>query len=106
MYYERAVLNFNLWAKKAQVLLEERRRRNQAVDLLNCLQFSDKGAILMNDETQMASFGFKTKGTAKKIMKEIEALRNDLAHAQDIVSRNWPQIACLACRVEEKIRTG
>jgi hypothetical protein len=36
-------------------------------------------------------------------MKEIEALRNDLAHAQDIITRNWPQIARIARRVEESL---
>lgn len=90
--------------KKAQDLLEERRRRNQTITLLDCLQFSDKGAILMSDAAQLERFGYKTRGAAKQIIKEIEALRNDLAHAQDIVSRNWPQIARLARRLEESIR--
>jgi hypothetical protein len=45
----------------------------------------------------------KSRSAAGRIMKEIEALRNDLAHAQDIVTRNWPQIARIARRVEESL---
>ncbi|MDA8138411.1 MAG: HD domain-containing protein, partial [Desulfobacteraceae bacterium] len=86
---------------KTRLLLEERRRRGQNVTLTDCLQFSDKGHLLMSDPEQLALFGLKSKGAAQQIIKEIETLRNDLAHAQDIVSRNWPQIARLARRVEE-----
>lgn len=97
-----AILSANR-LKKAQTLLEERRRRNQDVDLLDCLQFSDKGRILLYDEAQIERFGIKSRSAAGRIMKEIEALRNDLAHAQDIVTRNWPQIARIARRVEESL---
>jgi hypothetical protein len=34
-------------------------------------------------------------------MRDLESLRNNLAHAQDIVTHDWPQIARLAARVEE-----
>jgi hypothetical protein len=35
--------------KKAEELLEERRRRKQFCDLLDCLQFSDKARIIIQD---------------------------------------------------------
>lgn len=86
---------------KAQTLLEERRRRGQHVDLADCLQLSDKAQILMDDEQQRAALGLQTKGAAKRVMKDLESLRNNLAHAQDIVTHDWPQIARLAQRIEE-----
>ncbi len=88
---------------KAHALLEERRRRGQHVDLADCLQLSDKAQILMEDEQQRAAFGLLTKGAAKRVIKDLESLRNNLAHAQDIVTHDWPQIARLAQRIEENL---
>jgi ABC-type sulfate/molybdate transport systems ATPase subunit len=45
--------------------------------------------------------GFNSKRTAKQISKELESLRNNLAHSQDIVTHDWPQIARLAKRFEK-----
>ncbi len=89
---------------KAQRLLEERRRRGQHVNLADCLQLSDKAQILMEIDEQRAAFGMPTKGAAKRVIKDLESLRNNLAHAQDIVTHDWPQIARLAQRIEEGIR--
>ena len=89
---------------KAQALLAERRRRGQHVDLADCLQFGDKARILMEDEEQRLAFGLRTKGAAKRVMSDLESLRNNLAHAQDIVTYDWPQIARLARNIEERLR--
>jgi hypothetical protein len=87
--------------QKARTLQEERCRRNQACTLIDCLQLSDKTQILMRDKELMAALGFKTAGAAKRVIKELEALRNNLAHAQDIVTDNWAQIVRFARRIEE-----
>jgi len=86
---------------KAQALLTERRRRGQHVDLADCLQLSDKAQIVMEDDQQRAAFGLATKGAAQRVIRDLESLRNNLAHAQDIVTHDWPQIARLAQRIEE-----
>jgi hypothetical protein len=88
---------------KAQALMEERRRRAQHVELLDCLQLSDKAQILMQDEVQRAEFGFPTKGAAQRVIRDLESLRNNLAHSQDIVTHDWPQIARLARRIEDSV---
>ncbi|WP_295393691.1 HD domain-containing protein [uncultured Thiodictyon sp.] len=88
---------------KAQALLLERRRRGQHADLLDCIQLGDKARILLEDEGQRDLFGFATKGAAQRVLKDLESLRNNLAHAQDIVTHDWPQIARLARRIEDTI---
>ncbi len=77
--------------QKARALYEERRRRNHACTLIDCLQLSDKAQVLMSDKG-LLDLDFKTAGAAKRVIKDLEALRNNLAHAQDIVSDNWAQI--------------
>ncbi len=92
---------------KAKELYEERRRRKQYCDLLDCLQFSDKAKIIIEDPEELENLGFKSKRIAKQVSRELESLRNNLAHSQDIVTHDWPQIARMAKRFEKIIsRSG
>ena len=90
--------------EKARQIQAERQRRNQYCELIDCLQLSDKGQILMESESTMKRLGFDTRGAAKRAVKELESLRNHLAHAQDIVSHDWAQIARLSQRMEAATR--
>jgi hypothetical protein len=81
---------------KARALHAERTRRNQDLDLIDCLQFGDKGQILARSETLRSKVQFGSRGQVEKAVKNLERLRNNLAHAQDIVSENWDVIVELA----------
>lgn len=94
-----ALLSKNRLAK-AHNLFEERLRRNQHCTLLACLQFSDKIQVLIENEAILEDLGFQSKRVAKRMCKEFESLRNNLAHAQDIVTHDFAQIARLAMRIE------
>ena len=91
---------------RAKQIQAERQRRNQYCELIDCLQLSDKGQIFMQSKTAMKSLGFETRNIAKRAIKELESLRNNLAHAQDIVSHDWVQIARMSQRMEEIVRTS
>ncbi len=88
--------------EKMQSIWQERKRRNLHCKLIDCLQFSDKAGIIISDKTSLTQMGFETGKQAKKIIKELESLRNHLAHSQDIVSHDWAQIARLANRLSDK----
>ncbi len=90
--------------QKAQDIQKERQRRNIYCDLIDCLQLTDKGQILIDDPVAMERLGMASKSVAKRAIKELESLRNHLAHAQDIVMHDWPQIARLSMRLEEIAR--
>ncbi|EGW54647.1 HD domain-containing protein [Candidatus Endoriftia persephone] len=85
---------------KAREMQQERQRRGQISRLIDCLQFSDKAQILIKDEVQLAWMGFDSRRVAKKALRDLESLRNNLAHSQDIVSHDWPQIARMTQRIE------
>jgi hypothetical protein len=87
--------------EKAKAIQLERQRRNQHCSLIDCLQLSDKGRIIIEHPDLRESFGLDSKASAKRIVKSVESLRNNLAHAQDIVTHDWAQIARLAQRMEE-----
>ncbi len=87
--------------QKARDIQQERQRRNLYCDLIDCLQLPDKAQILVEDTVAMERLGMESKSAAKRVIKELESLRNHLAHAQDIVKHDWPQIARLSMRIEE-----
>ncbi len=78
--------------QKAQALLAERRRRNQALRLFDCLQFSDKGQIVARNEEIRQHTVFPSRRRAEEAIKGLEQLRNNLAHAQDILTGDWDTI--------------
>jgi hypothetical protein len=85
---------------KTRELYEERVRRGQQCSMVDCLQLSDKAMLLTNTQSSLSELGFESKGEAKKMIKELESLRNNLAHAQDIVANDWPQIARMTHRMD------
>ena len=91
--------------QKARDIQQERQRRNLYCDLIDCLQLPDKAQILVEDPVALERLGMESKRAAKRVIKELESLRNHLAHAQDIVKHDWPQIARLSMRMEEISKT-
>jgi len=85
--------------EKTESIYIERKRRNLHCKLIDCLQFSDKAGILITHKPSLERMGFETGKQAKKVIKELESLRNHLAHSQDIVSHDWAQIARLVNRL-------
>jgi len=81
--------------ERARRLQSERRRRGERVDLLSCLQFGDKGYALFKDPEARDRFGFGTRVEARNAMKDLEKLRNALAHSQAIVPAYWPLVVRL-----------
>ncbi|MCP3664283.1 MAG: bifunctional (p)ppGpp synthetase/guanosine-3',5'-bis(diphosphate) 3'-pyrophosphohydrolase [Gammaproteobacteria bacterium] len=90
---------------KAKSIQQERLRRNQNCQLLECLQLSDKGQILLADKDVLEKLGFESTRIAKKSIKQLESLRNNLAHAQDIATHDWAQIARMTQQMEESLKS-
>ncbi len=81
--------------QKAESLLHERSRRNQSLRLFDCLQFSDKGQIVARNENVRKFTIFDSRRQAEEDIKKLEQLRNNLAHAQDILASDWDTIVQL-----------
>ncbi|WP_455201394.1 HD domain-containing protein [Kaarinaea lacus] len=90
--------------QKAREIQQERERRGQHCTLIECLQLSDKMQIMLNHQPTFDAMDFRSKKGGKLVAKEIEQLRNHLAHAQDIASHNWAQIVRLTQRIDEITR--
>lgn len=87
--------------EKARELQRMRAERGAKAELLDCLQFSDKLLIGFSSAEIGSSMDFPSNKAARRVMQDMESLRNNLAHGQDITDRDWPQIARLARRIKE-----
>jgi hypothetical protein len=85
----------------AQDLHKQREHINQHSDLMDCLQLADKGLLLIKAPELLATLGFSSKSSTKKVLKQFQSLRNNLAHAQNISRYDWAQIARLSVRMLE-----
>jgi hypothetical protein len=88
---------------KAIELQQERRRRGQNAELLECLQYGDKGLILSRDEEVREALGQKSRRDAIQSLKELETLRNNLAHTQEIIPTGWRRIIIACSRFERNL---
>lgn len=78
----------DLWQQKLKeqritIALENQQKRttkNQALALLECLQFSDKREILSGTKNFLDKFGW-SKRAFERIVTRAEAIRNELAHS-------------------------
>ena len=60
------------------------------------LQFSDKAQVIAQNEAIRSLTRFSSRRQVEKACRALEALRNNLAHSQDIVSCDWETIVILA----------
>lgn len=84
----------------ARNVLAERAKRNEAIDLADCLQFSDKKRVVVKSSTIRKELGIDSKSAIQKLLEEVERLRDNLAHSQDIITGFWPGIVELADNIE------
>ena len=92
--------------RKAEELMAERNRRHRSVGLLDCLQLSDKGRIVARNEEIRSRTIFASRRQAEDAIRLLEGLRNDLAHAQDIVTANWDAIVQLSGHLDRALDKG
>ncbi len=82
--------------ERAEALHQERRRRGQEVPLYECLQFADKGDILLKYEPARALLGFESRRQGQEFFGRMETLRNSLAHSQPLPTEDLRLLVALA----------
>lgn len=83
---------------KAEEIRSDRKRGNADIGLLECLQFADKRGIVLKSNLVK----FKSQNSCKELLKKLENLRNELAHAQYITTQGeWPDFVNLIEEAQE-----
>jgi hypothetical protein len=86
--------------EKARALKDERNRRGRAMATVDALQFGDLGWLATRYEGWYALFGVDSRRQAKRLVRQLEALRNALAHGQDVVTSEWETVVSVATSVK------
>jgi hypothetical protein len=83
----------------------ERQRRNEQIDLLDCLQFCDERDLLLGNVELRKKLGIESKGKGEDLLGEAEKLRDKLAHSQqDLVEgTSWQELIDLVEKMEELV---
>lgn len=89
--------------EKAETLLHERTRRGVRARLIDCLQLSDKSQIVIRNEAIRNVTQLPSRRRAERLFKQLESLRNHLAHSQDLVETDWETIVLLANNLDRVI---
>ena len=71
-------------------LFEARRKRGQELDLCECLQFCEKGALIMANDALCRLFNIATRKSGERIFRRIQSLRDLLAHGQNNLAGDYP----------------
>lgn len=88
----------------ARDLHRQRREKREEIDLADCLQFCDKRDVLIQDDGLRERLSLCTRTSARRFLKQVEDLRDLLAHAQDLSTKmSWPKILGLASKTEKLI---
>lgn len=66
----------------AQKLFEEKKLKNQEIDLLSCTQFGDKKTIICKNSVIRERLNLGGRNKVKENLKYVENLRDNLAHSQ------------------------
>ena len=85
----------------AEELFSLRKKRNEAIDLADCLQFCDKRYLILEIPEINKFMKTHWENAEKSPLKSAEQLRDKLAHAQDIViGSTWPEVIDLVKNIE------
>jgi hypothetical protein len=90
----------------ARRILDLLRRSNAEVNLANCLEFADKKTIVAKTPALRSTLGFPSRNKCEDFFSEIIALRDQIAHAQDLSrwKKGWIDVFRCASEVERLLR--
>jgi hypothetical protein len=87
--------------EEAKNRLSKLQAKNEAIDLADCLQFCDKRNLIIRRSDICKHLILKSKRSGDILLRDVEDLRNNLAHSQDIVTgSSWPKVIKLAKEIE------
>ncbi len=92
--------------KKALEILNMRLVKNEALTLLDSTQLSDKGVIVQNTPELLEQLGFLSKNRCKEFFKNLEDLRNNTAHSQEIIYHDNKELIKIMLQIKNILETN
>jgi hypothetical protein len=88
--WERALTRNRI--SRARNRFRSRAKKNQEINVIECLELPDKVSIVSKDELLRRELGFRSVGHASKTLRRVIDLRNDIAHAYETFSKDWAEL--------------
>lgn len=93
--------------REAQNRMEQKMKRKEETDLIDCLQLGDKRTITLSDNYLRNVFNIQSAKDGNSLFRAAEDLRNKIAHAQDIVAgTTWGRIISTVEEIEGMVTTS
>jgi len=89
--------------EKLSEIYEARKKSNEEIDLLYCTEFCDKRTIIEKSEFALKATGFTSAKDFSKNLKQIEVLRNEIAHSCKVSKAQWETVSELCKKIESLI---
>ncbi len=87
--------------RMAQDIQAERERRNQILELSDCLQIVDKGTIAAKTEVIKSQLELGGRDRVESFFGKLETVRNNLAHGNDVIGgTSWSEVLGTILKVE------
>jgi hypothetical protein len=87
--------------EKACQLFDERKKGKEEIDLVECLYLTDMATVFVKSDRLRKLIQVENGKQWERFARELTDLRNKLAHANPIGSKEWPDIAEMARKTEE-----
>lgn len=84
---------------RAKGRLSKKQHKNQQLDLIDCLEFSDVSRIALQTASLVQELSAQVPDP-KDFFYRVRQLRNDLAHGHEILADDWPSTIELAGHIE------
>lgn len=92
---------------KAEALYQERLAKNEDLDLIECLQISDKMHIILNAPNLKAYFPMSSKREGKRLSNQVRDLRDRIAHSNELgMDMTWEKIIDILEKCEEFLKVS
>jgi len=88
--------------RKVRKIHNKRKKRNEDIELLYCTEFCDKKILIHKSKVALKATGFGSKSKFAKSLKNIEELRNEVAHSCKVSKKRWEDVSEL-CKQAESI---
>jgi len=87
--------------ESAKSVYRLRKEKNEALELIDCIQFSDKRVLLLNNKPLLEHIGFKSKTSFDKFIKKVEKIRNKIAHSHMVdTGTSWSEVIDITIKVD------
>ncbi|MBC8213094.1 MAG: hypothetical protein H8E71_00415 [Candidatus Marinimicrobia bacterium] len=87
--------------ENAKIVHSLRKEKNEALELVDCIQISDKRDLLLNNKALLEHIGFNSKTSFDKFMKKVEKIRDKIAHSHMIDSgMSWRDVIDTTIRID------